>query len=160
MNLRPDYAEAHNNLAILLQNNGELDEAEEHYNETLILRPNDPEAHYNYALLLRNAGRGDDSERHFKLAYELAPAEWLETSTGKIGHRQSPVATEISILTDRELEVVRLVAVGKSNRDIAEDLYISLSTVAHHVTNILNKTGTANRTEAAAFASRHGLITH
>ena len=158
--LRPDYAEAHNNLAILLQSDGALAEAEEHYNETLRLRPNDPQAHYNYALLLKGAGRVDDSERHFKLAHELAPAEWLGSSGVNSGNRGIPIPNESSILTDRELEVVRLIAVGKSNRDIADDLFISLSTVAHHVTNILNKTDTSNRTEAAAFASRHGLITY
>jgi len=53
--------------------------------------------------------------------------------------------------------VLRLVAAGKSNREIADALCISLNTVATHVRNILTKTGTANRTEAAAYALRHGL---
>jgi DNA-binding CsgD family transcriptional regulator len=60
-------------------------------------------------------------------------------------------------LTSREVEVLRLIAAGKSNRDIADTLYISLSTVATHVRNILTKTGTANRTEAAAYALHQGL---
>ena len=60
-------------------------------------------------------------------------------------------------LSQREVEVLRLVAVGKTNQDIADELVISLRTVANHVTNILNKTSSANRTEAATYASRHGL---
>jgi DNA-binding NarL/FixJ family response regulator len=47
--------------------------------------------------------------------------------------------------------------VGKSNREIADALCISLNTVATHVRNILTKTSTANRTEAAAYALRRGL---
>jgi DNA-binding NarL/FixJ family response regulator len=56
------------------------------------------------------------------------------------------------------VEVLRLIALGKSNRDIAEELVLSLRTVAHHVTSILNKTGAANRTEAAIYATRHRLV--
>jgi class 3 adenylate cyclase/DNA-binding NarL/FixJ family response regulator len=60
-------------------------------------------------------------------------------------------------LTAREAEVLRLLAIGRSNADIALVLSISLNTVATHVRNILAKTGCANRTEAAAYAMRHGL---
>ncbi len=60
-------------------------------------------------------------------------------------------------LTLREIEVLRLLAIGRSNADVALVLSISLSTVATHVRNILAKTGCANRTEAAAYALRHGL---
>ena len=58
----------------------------------------------------------------------------------------------------REVEVLRLLAAGKSNREIADALYISLNTVATHVRNILAKTGAANRTETAAYALCHGLL--
>lgn len=61
-------------------------------------------------------------------------------------------------LSQREVEVLRLVALGKTNRQIAAELSISLHTVANHVQNILNKTGSANRAEAAAYASRQGLM--
>ena len=60
-------------------------------------------------------------------------------------------------LSPREIEVLRLMAAGKSNREIAEALFISRNTVSTHVRNILAKTGSANRAEAAAFAVRHGL---
>ena len=60
-------------------------------------------------------------------------------------------------LTMRELEVLQLLAIGRSNADVALVLNISLNTVATHVRNILAKTGCANRTEAGVYAVRHGL---
>jgi DNA-binding CsgD family transcriptional regulator len=60
-------------------------------------------------------------------------------------------------LTPREAEVLGLIAIGRGNADIATVLGASLNTVATHVRNILAKTGCANRTEAAAYARRHGL---
>jgi LuxR family maltose regulon positive regulatory protein len=61
-------------------------------------------------------------------------------------------------LTDRELEVLRLLAAGRSNQRIAHDLVVALDTVKKHVTHILGKLGAANRTEAAARARQLGLI--
>ena len=60
-------------------------------------------------------------------------------------------------LTAREVEVLRLLAAGKTNRQIAEALVISRNTVLHHVSNIYGKAGVANRTEAATYAVRMGL---
>jgi len=60
-------------------------------------------------------------------------------------------------LSEREAEVLRFVAAGRSNREIGEELSISLNTVDRHVSNILTKIGAANRAEAAAFAVRQGL---
>ena len=61
-------------------------------------------------------------------------------------------------LTQREVELLRLIALGKNNREIAEELVISLRTVANHVTSILSKTGAANRTEAAAYAAQKNFL--
>jgi LuxR family transcriptional regulator, maltose regulon positive regulatory protein len=61
-------------------------------------------------------------------------------------------------LTDRELEVLRLLAAGRSNQRIAHDLVLALDTVKKHVTHVLGKLGAANRTEAAARARQLGLI--
>jgi LuxR family maltose regulon positive regulatory protein len=61
-------------------------------------------------------------------------------------------------LTDRELEVLRLIAAGRSNQRIAHDLVVALDTVKKHVTHVLGKLGAANRTEAAARARQLGLI--
>jgi len=61
-------------------------------------------------------------------------------------------------LTDRELEVLGLIAAGKSNQRIARDLVVALDTVKKHVTHVLGKLGAANRTEAVARARQLGLI--
>jgi DNA-binding CsgD family transcriptional regulator len=61
-------------------------------------------------------------------------------------------------LSAREVEVLRLVAAGKSNQQIADALVISLNTVARHMGNIFAKLGVANRVEAASFAAQHGLL--
>jgi DNA-binding NarL/FixJ family response regulator len=60
-------------------------------------------------------------------------------------------------LTDREREVLRLVAAGKANKDIAADLFISERTARTHVSSILSKLGLASRTQAALWAVREGL---
>jgi DNA-binding NarL/FixJ family response regulator len=60
-------------------------------------------------------------------------------------------------LSEREVEVLRLVAAGKTNADVVDELVISINTVARHMTNIFNKTGAANRAEAAVFAVEHDL---
>jgi len=60
-------------------------------------------------------------------------------------------------LTPREAQVLRLVAAGRRNREIAQELALSESTVAKHLTSIFNKVGVDNRAAAAAFAIRHGL---
>jgi DNA-binding NarL/FixJ family response regulator len=62
-------------------------------------------------------------------------------------------------LTGRESEVLALVAEGKSNQQIGEELFISDRTVARHLTNIYNKIGVTNRTEAARYALHHGIAT-
>ncbi|MFE9452857.1 AAA family ATPase [Streptomyces sp. NPDC006739] len=62
-------------------------------------------------------------------------------------------------LTAREQEVLRLLALGRSNRQIGEELYITGKTASVHVSNILAKLGAAGRTEAVAIAYRQGLIT-
>ncbi|MCI0437612.1 MAG: AAA family ATPase [Chloroflexi bacterium] len=61
-------------------------------------------------------------------------------------------------LTGREVEVLRLIAAGRTNQEIGNALFITLNTVARHVSNIFAKTGAANRVEAATYAGRHGLI--
>jgi DNA-binding CsgD family transcriptional regulator len=61
-------------------------------------------------------------------------------------------------LTTRELEVLRLLSAGRTNKEIAQALFISTHTVAVHVARVLEKTGTSNRTEAAAYAARCHLL--
>jgi len=61
-------------------------------------------------------------------------------------------------LTEREAEVLRLVAAGNSNQKIADELFLSRYTVVRHVANIFAKTGSANRTEAATYANQRDLV--
>lgn len=61
-------------------------------------------------------------------------------------------------LTDREKEVLILVAKGKSNKEIAQELTVSITTVKSHVTNILRKLDLPSRTQAAIYAVREGLV--
>jgi DNA-binding NarL/FixJ family response regulator len=60
-------------------------------------------------------------------------------------------------LSQRELQVLRLLADGKSNQQIAGELVISVNTANRHVSNVYAKTGAANRAEAVSYAYRHGL---
>jgi NarL family two-component system response regulator LiaR len=61
-------------------------------------------------------------------------------------------------LTDRELDVLRQIAAGRSNREIAEALVISEKTVKSHITNLLNKLHLADRTQAAVYAWQEGIV--
>jgi NarL family two-component system response regulator LiaR len=72
---------------------------------------------------------------------------------------QPPTKTPLTAepLTGREVDVLRLVAQGRSNRDIAEELVITEMTVRTHVSNILSKLHLASRTQAALYALREGL---
>ena len=69
-----------------------------------------------------------------------------------------PVAGLVEPLSQRELEVLRLLASGKPNQQIAEELVVALNTVKKHVGHILAKLGAANRTEATARARELGLL--
>jgi DNA-binding NarL/FixJ family response regulator len=60
-------------------------------------------------------------------------------------------------LSQRELEVLRLIAAGRTNQQIAQELSISVNTAMRHVSNIFVKTGVANRAEAASYGHRHGV---
>ena len=61
-------------------------------------------------------------------------------------------------LTDREVEVLRLIARGRSNRQVAEQLVISPKTVGRHVENLYAKLGVSSRAAAAVRAMEHGLL--
>jgi NarL family two-component system response regulator LiaR len=71
--------------------------------------------------------------------------------------QSGPSALPVEELTERELEVLGLIAVGRNNRQIAQELVISPKTVKTHVSNILSKLHLEDRTQAAIYALRHGL---
>ncbi|WP_079505397.1 response regulator transcription factor [Mesobacillus jeotgali] len=62
-------------------------------------------------------------------------------------------------LTEREMEVLKLIAEGKTNQEIADELFIALKTVKTHVSNILSKLQVQDRTQAVIYAFRHSLVT-
>jgi DNA-binding CsgD family transcriptional regulator len=112
-------------------------------------------------VLVERGGPGDRDRARALLDQALATA-------GSLGNRrlaglaralrERVADTAPASLSRREVEVLRLIAAGKSNQQIADELVISLNTVLHHVTNILGKTATANRAEAAVYAARRGLL--
>lgn len=69
-------------------------------------------------------------------------------------------ASAFKDLSRRELEVLYLISQGKSNREIAEALFVSEKTVRNHVTSLLNKLGLSNRVELAIYAVRHHIDTY
>jgi DNA-binding NarL/FixJ family response regulator len=118
---------------------------------------------HDYAAMLLARGEAGDRERAAALlkaslesAREIGMRALEERVAKHLNELSGPSAP--GDLTAREAEVLRLIAIGRSNADIATALSISLNTVATHVRNILAKTGCANRTEAAAYAMRKGIM--
>jgi DNA-binding NarL/FixJ family response regulator len=142
-------------------------------------------AQWRLAQALAEAGRRDDAARAWESAAATANAlgaaplraaldglrrrARLDTWPAGEGNGHNPAnaadnhnagsrAGAAISLTEREREVLGLVALGKSNREIAAELFIAPKTASVHVSNILGKLGAASRTEAAAIAHREGLL--
>lgn len=82
-----------------------------------------------------------------------------EVTTKMMNHISNQNKTELyDDLTNREREVLQLIAQGKSNQEIADELFITLKTVKTHVSNILSKLQVEDRTQAAIYAFKHGLV--
>ena len=114
---------------------------------------------YEYGRALVRDGELERGAAMLAEAGTLASRLGLSALQSRIeGLRPSVESPDPSGLSERELEVLRLVARGLSNREIGAELYISEHTAANHIRSILRKTGSANRTEATAFAYEHGLV--
>jgi DNA-binding CsgD family transcriptional regulator/pimeloyl-ACP methyl ester carboxylesterase len=94
----------------------------------------------------------DLTGRHAQIAEEFV------NEHPSLNLQATSLAAEQSLLSSREREVLRLIAAGRSNQQMADELVISLNTVQRHVSNILAKTGLGNRTEAAVYAHERGLV--
>lgn len=114
------------------------------------------------AMLLRRGGPGDAARARPLLEQALTEARRLglvalaRRTEAELAHLAVP-PPDPDALTPREAEVLELIAMGRTNADIALVLSIGVNTVATHVRSILAKTGCANRTEAAAFALRQRI---
>ena len=108
---------------------------------------------------LARAAAGDDA---FAAAWAAGRALPLEAAVAE-ALAPPPAAgggpaTASHGLTPRELDILRLIAEGRSNREIADILFLSERTVTTHITSILGKLGVSSRTSAAAAARRLGLV--
>ncbi|MBA2534068.1 MAG: response regulator transcription factor, partial [Rubrobacter sp.] len=76
----------------------------------------------------------------------------------EFAHRQPPTTGRLEVLTDRESEVLKLVARGLSNAEISEELFVAETTIRTHVGHILTKLGLRDRVQAVVLAYESGLI--
>jgi DNA-binding NarL/FixJ family response regulator len=123
---------------------------------------------WRLAEALAEAGRRDEAAEQWHQAVQIADrlaARPLRRALDDLARRARIGTAEaqgdgavLASLTSREREVLRLIAAGRSNREIASVLFIAPKTASVHVSNILGKLGAASRTEAAAIAHREGLI--
>jgi DNA-binding CsgD family transcriptional regulator/tetratricopeptide (TPR) repeat protein len=163
------YGAADRYLGMLSATLGEWDRAEEHLeaaaelNRRMGARTWLAHTAYQHGRMLLARGRPEDRARAESLlttAVALAEEIGMAALAARAGALGSPQPTQVALpdgLSPREIEILRLVARGLSNREIGAALTISEHTAANHVRSILRKTGSANRTEAASYAYRRGL---
>jgi DNA-binding NarL/FixJ family response regulator len=105
---------------------------------------------------IRAAGRGE-SPLQPRVARTLLRRLRAECAASSLHLSAVPLAAAVEPLTNRELEVLRLLGTGATNREIAERLSLTEGTVKNYVSAILAKTGLSGRTQAALYAVRRGL---
>ena len=110
-----------------------------------------------YGLALRGAGDEDDARLELRAALSAFERLGAVADAVRTSDLLAPATTLPRGLTPREAEVLRLVAAGKTNRDIAVELVISEHTVARHLQNMFVKLDVSSRSAATAFAYEHGL---
>jgi DNA-binding NarL/FixJ family response regulator len=93
-----------------------------------------------------------------KMVSRLAGLESKRSTPVPAPTSRSPTSIMQTDLSEREIEVLRLIAKGATNREIAEQLVITEGTVKNHISNILNRLGLRDRTQAAIYAREHGLL--
>jgi tetratricopeptide (TPR) repeat protein/DNA-binding CsgD family transcriptional regulator len=150
-------------LAVAAMASGDLNVARQHFLDVeqttreAGLRPELARALVQPGVLERDSRVRDDGlALCAELGMQRLGQRTLEWSAG-LPSRTPRGHTNVARLTNREIEVLRLVAHGRTNRHIATELVLSEKTVARHLTTIFSKIGVANRAGAAAFAQRQGL---
>lgn len=111
----------------------------------------------SYILKTSNANEIADAIRSTYKGQSVLEPEVTNKMMEKMQGKQSPLLHEQ--LTNREFEILMLIAEGKTNQEIADDLFIGLKTVKTHVSNILSKLAIQDRTQAAIYAFKHKLVT-
>ncbi|MGM9967164.1 MULTISPECIES: response regulator transcription factor [unclassified Rummeliibacillus] len=109
----------------------------------------------SYLLKTTNAKQIADAIRSTYNGQPILEPEVTNKMMQRMRHKEKPLHED---LTDREQEVLLLMAQGKTNQDIADELYIALKTVKTHVSNILSKLEVQDRTQAVVYAFNHQLV--
>ena len=109
----------------------------------------------SYLLKTTNAKQIADAIRSTYNGQPILEPEVTNKMMQRMRHKEKPLHED---LTDREQEVLLLMAQGKTNQDIADELYIALKTVKTHVSNILSKLEVQARTQAVVYAFNHQLV--
>ena len=157
------YGAADRYLGMLAATLGDWDRAEDHFERAMALNrrmgANTWLAHtaYQYARMLTTRGDRERAAPLLDEAETLAERIGMPALRARIRKLRTSRARP-DRLSSRELSILRLAAKGLSNREIAGELHISEHTAANHIHSILRKTHCANRTEAASYAHRHGLV--
>ena len=114
-------------------------------------------ARARFQLGLAYRAAGDDDAAGLELDGARATFESLGAAAD-LARIESPTPAESGVLTERECQVLRLVAAGKTNREIAAELVISEHTVSRHLQNMFMKLGVTSRAAATAYAYEHHLV--
>ena len=116
-------------------------------------------AHVLLAAVLERRGDADGHRLEIAAARRRFTELGAEHCLTRLAEQTRPApAAQTGPLSEREVQVLRLLASGKTNREVAEALFISEKTVARHVSNIFDKLGVSSRTGAVAWAYQHNLI--
>jgi LuxR family transcriptional regulator, maltose regulon positive regulatory protein len=108
-------------------------------------------------MLLMHLRESSPQQAYIQLLLAAFPDYETAQPVGKEEHRRRPQPL-VDPLSERELEVLQLIAAGASNEEIAEQLVIAIGTVKRHVSNILGKLAVSNRTQAVVYAKEIGLL--
>jgi DNA-binding CsgD family transcriptional regulator len=158
-------------LGLLAWTAGDMENAETHFRYALErckatgFRTEVPRVYRDYATMTVEEHLGHDRSLELIAAGEQAATELgMAPVLERLRHLRERVEASPQArpaypdgLSEREVEVLRLIAAGKTNQQIADALIISRFTVVRHVTNIFTKTGASNRADATSYAHRHGL---